>query len=125
MTRKATIKLKSIPPSTNGLYANVAGKGRIKSDTYRTWRNAAGWDLKAQRIERFECPVYLTIIIGKLPSNADISNRTKALEDLLVEHGIIRGDNVRWVKGVNTFLAPIPFDGCEVSITEAEALEAA
>lgn len=119
MTRKATFRLAHVPPSTNSLFANVEGKGRVRSARYRTWSNAAGWDLKAQRVVKFDGPVYLTIAIGKLPRNADMSNRVKALEDLLVEHGIIPGDNVEWVKGVNTFISPVPFDGVEVSIVDA------
>lgn len=119
---KVTFRLQHIPPSTNNLYANVAGRGRIKSSDYRIWANATGWDLKALNLPKFTCPVYLTICIGKLPANADVTNRTKALEDLLVEHGIIPGDSRKWVYGVNTFMSPIQFDGVEVSITAADAV---
>jgi len=124
MTTKVTFRLAHVPPSTNSLTANVAGKGRVRSDRYRSWANAAGWDLAKQRIKKFSCPVYLTIVIGRLTLSSDISNRVKAVEDLLVAHKIIPDDSIRWVRGVNAFLSPIPFDGVEISITEADALEA-
>ena len=120
MTIKTVFRLAHVPPSTNGLFANVAGKGRIRSERYRSWANAAGWDLKRQRIAKFECPVYLTIAIGKLSQTSDVSNRVKAIEDLLVEHGIIPGDSIKWVRGVNVYLSPIEFEGVEIAIVEAD-----
>jgi hypothetical protein len=118
---KTVIKLSHVPPSTNALFANVRGKGRIKTERYRTWIQAAGWDLaRFNHNQRWTVPVYLTIIIGKLRAGSDVSNRVKAIEDLLVAHKIIPGDSVEWVKGVNVFMAPIPFDGVEISITAAD-----
>jgi Holliday junction resolvase RusA-like endonuclease len=118
---KTIIRLKHVPPSTNALFANIPGRGRIKSDRYRTWRQAAGWDLASQHLhnQRWTEPVYLTIVIGKLGSNADIDNRCKALIDLLAEHQIIPGDTVEHVRGVNISLAWEPFDGVEIAITAA------
>lgn len=123
----ATIRLNHVPPSTNGLYANVPKVGRVKTDRYRTWLQAAGWDMKRHHNVRFSEPVFLTIVIGKLRANADVSNRVKAVEDLLVTHKTIPGDSVQWVRGVNVYLAQKPFDGVEVTITAADpfGLEAA
>lgn len=115
-----TIRLQHVPPSTNGLYFNRPGKGRVKTDRYRTWLQAAGWDLKRYHNIRFSQPVHLDIKIGKLRANADISNRIKALEDLLVTHKVIPGDSIQWVKGVNIHLSPEPFEGVEIEITPAE-----
>ena len=117
---KTIIRLAHVPPSTNTLYANVPGKGRVKSQRYRTWLNAVGWDIKRYTKDNWDIPVYLTICIGKLRKNADISNRVKAVEDLLVTYGIIPGDDISWVRGVNVYLAQIPFDGVEIAITAAE-----
>lgn len=117
---KSVIRLAHVPPSTNGLYANVAGRGRIKTERYRTWLQAVGWDMKRYHNHKWTEPVYLTIAIGKLRGNADVSNRVKAVEDLLVAHGIIPGDSIKWVRGVNVYLAQEPFDGVEIAITPAE-----
>lgn len=118
---KTVIRIQHMPPSTNHLFANVAGKGRIKSDDYRTWRQAAGWDLKKYHNHRWTEPVYLTIALGRLSPNSDCSNRVKAVEDLLVEHQIIPGDSIKWVRGVNVYVAQEPFDGVEVTITPASS----
>jgi hypothetical protein len=117
---KSVIRLQHVPPSTNGLFANVPGRGRVRSERYRTWLNAAGWDMARYHNVRWQEPVYLTICIGKLRQGSDISNRAKAVEDLLVTHGIIPGDDIKWVRGVNVYLAQEPFDGCEIAITAAE-----
>lgn len=118
---KTVIRLQHVPPSTNNLFVNVRGKGRVKSERYRTWLQAAGWDLaRFNHNQRWNEPVYLTIVIGKLRAGSDLSNRVKAIEDLLVTHKIIPGDSVEWVKGINVFTAPIPFDGVEISITAAD-----
>lgn len=117
--KTATITFQHVPPSTNGLYANVPGRGRVKSDRYRTWANAAGWDLAQYKGPRFDGAVNLTITIGKLPSNADVSNRIKALEDLLVTHKIIAGDSIKHVRRVSVSVADTPFEGCVVVICEA------
>lgn len=110
-----TINLKAIPPSTNHLYANVPGKGRVKSDRYRTWCQASGWDLKLQRPGRIEGEVELIIDMERTSSLSDISNRIKALEDLLVEHGVIEDD--RHVVKVTIGWAPIK--GCSVTVLPA------
>lgn len=117
---KSVIRLAHVPPSTNGLYANVAGRGRVKTERYRTWLQAVGWDMNRYHNHKWAEPVYLTIAIGKLRGSADVSNRVKAVEDLLVAHGIIPGDSIKWVRGVNVYLAQEPFDGVEIAITPAE-----
>lgn len=122
---KSIIKLAHIPPSTNNLFVNVRGKGRVRSERYRTWLQAAGWDMKRYHNIRWDVPVCLTIVIGKLRANADVSNRIKAVEDLLVSHKIIPGDSIEWVRGVSVSLAQEPFEGCEISITPATAMERA
>ena len=116
---KSVIRLAHIPPSTNSLYANVAGRGRVKSQRYRTWLQAVGWDMNRYHNHKWTEPVYITIAIGKLRGNADVSNRVKAVEDLLVTYGVIPGDSIKWVRGVNVYLSQEPFDGVEIAITPA------
>jgi hypothetical protein len=118
---KTLISIAHMPPSTNNLFVNVRGRGRVKSERYRTWLSAAGWDMKRYHNQKWTEPVYLTIRLGKLRANADVSNRIKAIEDLLVLHQIIPGDSIEWVKGVNIALAEEPFEGVEVIITSASS----
>lgn len=116
---KTVIKLQHMPPSTNSLFVNVRGKGRCKTERYKTWLAAVAWDMKKYHNHRWTEPVHLTIALGKLRANSDISNRIKAVEDLLVSHQIIPGDSREWVRELNVYLAPEPFEGVEVTISPA------
>ena len=107
-----TITLSAPPPSTNNLYANTP-RGRIKSARYRSWIAAVGWDLKLQKVEKVGGQVALDIEVERTSACADVSNRVKALEDLLVAHGVI--DDDRNVMDVRVRWASIK--GCKVSIT--------
>lgn len=105
------------PPTVNGLFVEVAGK-RIKTRSYREWRDEAGWAIKQQRVRHTAGPVRLMIQCVK-PDNRkrDISNLTKAVEDLLVEMRVIDDDSMvmevttRWVNRgpaclVTVFVSP-------------------
>lgn len=43
---KTIIRLAHIPPSTNGLYRNVNGRGRVKTERYKVWLQAVSHDMK-------------------------------------------------------------------------------
>lgn len=89
------------PPSTNGLFINVRGAGRVRSPGYRKWAADAGWRLQAQRPPKIKGPVNITVLL--CPPNkrrADADNRLKAPLDLLVTHGVIEGDDSRYVRSV-------------------------
>ncbi len=115
------------PPSTNNLYRNVPGKGRVKTDRYRTWLRAAGNEILAQRPMKFEGEVSLSLTLRRRDGRRrDLSNAIKATEDLLVAHGIIQDDSlvgelyVTWggpnhLQGVLVSIAP--FDGAAVLAT--------
>lgn len=121
---KVVIRLSALPPSVNSMYANIQGRGRVKSAHYKAWANVAGWDLKNQRasIRRFTTPVYVTIAVAEPKRRCDLDNRIKATLDLLVEHQIIPDDSNDWVRGVNIYFAPEPdFEGVEIAISEAPA----
>lgn len=81
-------------PSTNGLYANVAGKGRVKSQRYRVWANAAGWAMKLdgdkpRTWNTITGPVSVEIISG---GRKDVDNN-KAVLDLLTDMAVIGDDS--------------------------------
>ena len=117
MTNATIININHAPPSLNNIYANVPGRGRVKSGRYKTWRSAAGWDIKAAigpSFEAYACPVLLDLTVEKPRNRSDISNRIKAVEDLLTEMGVIADDSLvmevraRWgqVKGARIELRP-------------------
>lgn len=106
-----------LPPSTNHLYANVPGKGRVKTIRYRQWIKAADKYYLAQlrNIKPVSGPISLLIRLP-IATRGDTSNRIKAVEDYLVKRNITGDDKHTWkvsaerVEGVN--------DGeCEVVIT--------
>jgi crossover junction endodeoxyribonuclease RusA len=109
------------PPSTNGLFANVAGKGRIRSDRYRQWANAAGWELKSQKPKKVSGPVSIAIYVEeKRDRKRDIDNLAKGPLDLLVSHRIIDGDDIKTIRRVSLEWSK-SVSGCRVAIAPAEA----
>lgn len=108
MSNATIINIQHAPPSVNNLYFNVPGKGRVKSNRYKIWRSAASWDIKAAKPSSFSCKVILDLTVEKPKGvRSDISNRIKAIEDVLVEMGVLVDDSqieevrARWgaVKG--------------------------
>lgn len=84
------------PPSANNLFGNNRKTGgRYVRDHYASWRTEAGWALKAQNPQKTTGKVHVSIIAIK-PDKAkrDIDNIAKALNDLLVEHGVIEDDSL-------------------------------
>jgi crossover junction endodeoxyribonuclease RusA len=83
------------PPSTNNLYANAQGKGRVKSERYRTWLNAAGWSVRAA-LGGHET-ISTAVCVGlQVPDDRrrDIDNFCKATLDLLVHMKVIEDDKI-------------------------------
>lgn len=84
-----------MPPTTNNLYSNVPKIGRVKSRRYEAWIEEAGrapvagqWRrLVAEDAPPRRCaprPRWeLDIALVGLPEGADVSNRIKAVEDLV------------------------------------------
>lgn len=80
-----------ICPSTNALFRN-AGKRRIITTAYETWREEAGYALNLHRVQPFgRQPVQIEISVNE-EMRGDIDNRFKAPIDLLVKHGVIEDD---------------------------------
>lgn len=79
------------PPTVNSAFANVPGKGRIRSRKYREWAKEAGWAVRAQRAGRISGKVSVDIGVGRI-ANADVDNRIKPTLDLLCDMGVIEDD---------------------------------
>lgn len=96
-----------LPPSTNALFVEAAGKvkgkgrQRVKTKEYRAWIEHAGW-LVPNQLRSAGLPVNPTAPIIRRPfgitiavnitHHGDVTNRIKALEDYLVKRKIIDGD---------------------------------
>ena len=86
------------PPSVNALYRNVSGRGRVKTERYKTWLRAAGNELLAtplgQRVP-IEGKFILTVLAGRPDKRIrDLDNLLKAPLDLLQAHGLIKNDGL-------------------------------
>lgn len=111
-----TLKEIPVPPSTNALFRNVAGKGRVRTERYKTWAQAAGWAINMQKPQKISGPVALDITMERQRSTADLSNRIKGLEDLLVTMGVI--DDDKHVQAIAIRWGDVP--GCLVTICGME-----
>lgn len=86
------IQTQHIPPSVNACFANVRGKGRVRTERYRQWATAAGWDCKRKGTIAGAFSVTITIDRQTRHVLSDIDNRCKPVLDLLQDHGIIQDD---------------------------------
>ena len=95
------------PPSTNSLYRNAPGKGRVKTVRYQVWLAAARVHANDQPRWKVEGEYTLDLTVERRRKNADLDNTIKAVSDFLVAEGYVSDDKhmteikVRWgdVKG--------------------------
>lgn len=93
-----------LPPTTNNLYVNAGKRGRIKSAAYEAWITEAGHTPLAGEWKRLAeqpgngIPWVLNLTVHGLPKNADLTNRIKAVEDLLCAMTGLEDCNTRLVE---------------------------
>lgn len=75
------------------MYANVPGRGRVKTKAYKNWRGMAGLLILQQGrpIEPYGA-FELGIAMRKPSANSDLDNRVKAVADALQESRVIEDD---------------------------------
>ena len=113
----ATVIELPIPPSLNHLFAGQ--KRRYRSPEYEAWITEAGYLLNRQKPAKCLGRVSLVFEVEepKTKRRQDLSNRClKAAEDLLVSHGIIEGDDQRFVRKITLEWSP-SVTGIRVTIT--------
>ncbi|MDH3740292.1 MAG: RusA family crossover junction endodeoxyribonuclease [Hyphomicrobiales bacterium] len=115
-----------MPPSTNNLFINVPGKGRVRSERYKTWRRAAENLYLAQKrgcvaVEgHFRADIVLSS--KRRRKNSDADNFIKAALDFLQSMNLIENDaladrvSVEWGEAE---------EGCRVFIMPSQQAEAA
>ncbi len=96
-----------LPPSVNAMFANVPGKGRVKTKAYRAWRRAAlseaSLDMIGKRCIEGRFKATMTFA---MPNGGDVDNRVKAILDLAQACGAIRDD--KYLVELHVFLCPGP-----------------
>ena len=79
-------------PSLNALWVRAPGKPRVRSEAYRDWIRAAGWDVRRQLVGvppidcRFNCLIEVPI------TRRDTDNWAKATLDLCESVGLMVND---------------------------------
>ncbi len=108
-----------MPPTTNNLFASNP-KRRFRSAEYTAWVKEAGYRLNAQRPPLMAGKVALLIEVEnpKTAIRQDCTNRIKAVEDLLVSHRVIQGDDQRFVRRVTVEWADV--EGCRITVRPCE-----
>ena len=104
-----------VPPSVNGLYRNVQGRGRVKTKRYMEWINAAGWALLESRPRKHNGAVSVHVLIEEPKRARDIDNILKPLLDLLTTHRVISDDSSKVVREITIGISP-DVVGCHVTI---------
>jgi len=86
-----------MPPSVNELYANVPGKGRVRTKKYRAWqKDADGYYLaQKQRQKAVDGNFTAHIVLNKEKRAGDVDNRGKAVLDALHKRFGITADD-KW-----------------------------
>ena len=114
MNGPQTFHISAWPPGVNGLYAVVRGR-KIKSRRGREWTKEAGQELMLAKPISLLCPVAIGLRF-KSPHGAsyDLDGKVKVVTDLLVTHGIIPDDSIKFVKQM--WLAEGERSGVEISV---------
>ena len=108
------------PISTNNLFVNVPGRGRVMSKDYTYWKRLAAQTIAAQLpLPKFALPVQITFYVGEKNTGLmDSDNTLKAYLDALKTAGIIHDDNRKWLRRAVAVWVP-GMGGCVARITVA------
>ena len=82
------------PPSTNALFKNVPGKGRVRTSAYDHWLAMAVTAIRQQRVPSIDFRVVMIMGVERMSLSADIDNRMKASWDSLVKSGALADDSL-------------------------------
>ncbi len=117
----------SPPPSVNHLFTNVPGVGRVKSQEYRDWIEAAMMEMQTGPVGPVRLPCRITVIIfgGKgFNKQRDIDNVLKPVIDLCKTAGVIDNDRVTEVSEVVAKYQPLRGNYAASCMVIVESLEA-
>jgi len=124
---KTRLTLATLPPSVNAIWRHTRGGKMYRTAEYMTFLRGEEWNLAPQLKgqHKFTGPVFLTIAMKRPRANSDLDNRAKGLLDLLQHVQAI--DNDKNVMGLNLYWsADLPAGvAAEITIVQADQLEAA
>jgi len=106
------------PPSTNALFKNVTGKGRVRTEEYNNFLAFGLVEIRRQRVRQVKGYVVQVIGVERMSGRADIDNRLKALLDVMVKAGVIEDD--RFVTAIAVSWLPFARGETHISITPVQ-----
>ncbi len=122
MTGRALRLDLDLPPSVNAAFANVPGRGRVRTSIYRQWQKAALASIAAQaRGITFPGTFRITAQASdrELTRDRDADNLGKALADTLVKAGIIADDNHLHLRSIGlAWASDLAAGSCRVTVIE-------
>jgi len=80
------------PPTTNHLFRNVKGRGRVKTAEYFDYEMLAITAIRQQKTPAVSGRVFALVGVERKSSLSDLDNRLKALFDVVAKAGIIEND---------------------------------
>lgn len=95
------------PPSTNGLFKNVKGVGRVKAGVYENFVRMAVAAIRRQDVRHLSGHLIAIFGVERMSDRADIDNRLKAMLDAIVEAKVIEDDRfvtaiaISWLPSAN------------------------
>jgi Holliday junction resolvase RusA-like endonuclease len=112
----------TLPPSVNRCFANVAGKGRVRTSIYRRWQKAALAEIQAHArgiTVRGTFRISIAASDQGLSRERDADNLAKAIADVLTKAGIIADDCHRHMRSIALAWTPdLPAGRCTVEVRE-------
>lgn len=82
------------PPSTNALFKNVPGKGRVRTSLYQDWLMMAITAMRQQRVPTVDHRCIVILGVERRSLQSDIDNRLKAALDAMVKADVLADDNL-------------------------------
>ena len=80
-----------LPPSVNGAYKNVPGKGRVDTERLTSWKNTTGLLVNKAKVGVIVGRYGLELLVPQ-DMRGDIDNRAKPILDLFVSLGVTPDD---------------------------------
>lgn len=105
------------PPSVNSCWANVAGVGRVRSQSYRRWHKLAFDELTLQRPDRVRGRFCAVITVGR--KRGDLDNFCKPLLDLL--SNTVTDDDANCERLAMSWSDDLPKDRIRITVRRAAA----
>lgn len=117
-TRPPDVRINlALPPSVNAIWKPGGGRAFKKSDAYKQWLTAAGWEVLSARAKPIPGRFHLLLTLGQ--QRADIDNRLKPICDVLQAQRVISND--RHMQRVAIQVRPelVAPDRCEIMLWSA------